>query len=145
MTTDTLNTVLSLTPPNTTTTTPPLLSILNLQNSSGNTPLHWATLNGHLDAVKALIVAGADCSIQNNAGRDVLWEAGLNDKRDVAEWIAMEGKGMDGGLSDGKGEEGCAQVEGGRGVEKGMGGELSDGKEKGSAQVEGEDGGGEGV
>lgn len=31
------------------------LPLLLAQNESGNTPLHWASLNGHLAAVEALI------------------------------------------------------------------------------------------
>lgn len=31
------------------------MPVLLAQNASGNTPLHWAGLNGHLDIVKALI------------------------------------------------------------------------------------------
>lgn len=31
------------------------ISALLLQNSSGNTPLHWAAFNGHLECVKALV------------------------------------------------------------------------------------------
>jgi len=41
---------------------------LDLQNASGNTALHWATLNGQLDAVKLLVEAGADVTVCNQAG-----------------------------------------------------------------------------
>src|SRR2546421_728241 len=51
---------------------PPLV---NHQNASGNTPLHWAALNGHLPCVKALVAAGADASITNEAGHDAVYEA----------------------------------------------------------------------
>src|SRR2546423_7444956 len=38
-------------------------SLVNHKNISGNTPLHWAALNGHLPCVKALVAAGAGASI----------------------------------------------------------------------------------
>ena len=68
---------------------------LNLQNASGNTPLHWAALNGHLPAVKLLIEAGADPSIINRAGKDAVYEAEVNEKNEVAAWLLTEGKGLE--------------------------------------------------
>ena len=35
-----------------------MLAALNAQNKAGNTPLHWAALNGHLPAVKVLLENG---------------------------------------------------------------------------------------
>lgn len=66
-------------------------AILNLQNRSGNTPLHWAALNSHLEAVKILIAAGANSSVRNKAGHDVVYEAAINSKEDVVEWLLKEG------------------------------------------------------
>ena len=68
---------------------------LNLQNVSGNTPLHWAALNGHLPAVKLLIEAGADPSVINRAGKDAVFEAEVNEKNEVAAWLLTEGKGLE--------------------------------------------------
>ncbi|KKK23977.1 hypothetical protein AOCH_007267 [Aspergillus ochraceoroseus] len=50
-----------------------LLQILG--KHSGNTALHWAALNTHLECVKALVEAGADVSIQNQAGLDAIFLA----------------------------------------------------------------------
>ena len=50
-------------------------SIVNHRNHSGNTPLHWAALNTHLECVKALVSAGADISAKNNAGLDAVFLA----------------------------------------------------------------------
>ena len=69
--------------------------LLNLQNVSGNTPLHWAALNGHLPAVKLLIEAGADPSVMNRAGKDAVYEAEVNEKNEVAAWLLTEGKGLE--------------------------------------------------
>lgn len=50
-------------------------NLVNHRNHSGNTPLHWAALNTHLDCVKALVQAGADVSIKNDAGLDAVFLA----------------------------------------------------------------------
>ena len=67
---------------------------LNLQNTSGNTPLHWAALNGYLSAVQLLMEAGADSTVMNKAGKDAVYEAEANDKNEVAAWLLTEGKGL---------------------------------------------------
>lgn len=38
-------------------------------NASGNTPLHWAALNGHETIVEALIAKGASKEIKNDFGQ----------------------------------------------------------------------------
>lgn len=83
---------------------------LNLINASGNTPLHWASLNGHLEAVKLLIEAGGDITIFNKAGHDAVFEAEVNDKKEVVDWLlghveALE-KSVGGGASNGEGSAG---------------------------------------
>ncbi|KAL8801793.1 MAG: hypothetical protein Q9200_006817 [Gallowayella weberi] len=75
---------------------------LNLPNFSGNTPLHWAALNGHLDAVKILIGAGADPAIRNNAGHDAVYEAERSGKKEVVEWLLKEGQGLERGIAGGR-------------------------------------------
>ena len=80
----------------------PQTALLDSQNSSGNTPLHWAALNGHLDAVKTLISAGADPAILNKAGHDAVYEAEINGKDAVAEWLLTEGKGLERGFNEGR-------------------------------------------
>ncbi|KAL8796433.1 MAG: hypothetical protein Q9182_007379 [Xanthomendoza sp. 2 TL-2023] len=78
---------------------------LNLPNSSGNTPLHWAALNGHLDAVKILIGAGADPTIRNNAGHDAVYEAERSGKTEVVEWLLTEGQGLESGIAGSRATE----------------------------------------
>lgn len=56
-------------------------------NDAGNTPLHWAALNGHLESVKLLIQSGADVTIINKAGHDAVFEAEINDKSAVVDWL----------------------------------------------------------
>ncbi|KAH6638763.1 ankyrin repeat-containing domain protein [Boeremia exigua] len=84
---------------------------LNLTNASGNTALHWASLNGHLEAVKLLIEAGGDITIFNKAGHDAVFEAEVNDKKEVVDWLlghveALE-KSVGGGPSNGEGSAGA--------------------------------------
>jgi hypothetical protein len=70
-----------------TSTEKPPPEFLNAVNESGNTPLHWAALNGHLESVKLLIQSGADVTIINRAGHDAVYEAEINDKNEVVDWL----------------------------------------------------------
>jgi ankyrin repeat protein len=70
-----------------TSTEKPAPEFLNALNESGNTPLHWAALNGHLESVKLLIQSGADVTIINRAGHDAVYEAEINDKNEVVDWL----------------------------------------------------------
>lgn len=74
------------------------LALLNAQNGSGNTALHWAALNGHLECVKILIDSGADPTITNAAGHDAVYEAELNDKKEVVDWVLKESEGLEMGI-----------------------------------------------
>lgn len=65
----------------------PASELINAVNEAGNTPLHWAALNGHLESVKFLIQYGADVTIINQAGHDAVFEAEINDKKDVVDWL----------------------------------------------------------
>ncbi|KAI4123204.1 MAG: hypothetical protein LQ347_006247 [Umbilicaria vellea] len=106
---ETLKFLLSLLPAPPHSTTPAEPNTINAQNSSGNTPLHWASLNGHVEAVKILVAAGADPALVNKAGHDVVYEAEVNGKEEVVEWLLKEGHGLETGLgvSGGEGENGA--------------------------------------
>ena len=64
-----------------------VLELLNRNNSSGNTSLHWAAMNGHLECVKVLVGAGGDATIKNGAGREAAVEAERAGKEDVASFL----------------------------------------------------------
>lgn len=106
---DTLKSLLALSPSATANaaTTYPL--DLNLQNKSGNTPLHWASLNGHVEAVELLVSAGADTEVKNHAGRNAGGEAENGEKVEVMEWLSAqrrgEGREEAGVVEDGDGKE----------------------------------------
>lgn len=68
----------------------PTAALINAVNDAGNTALHWAALNGHLESVKLLVQSGADVTIINKAGHDAVFEAELNDKREVVDWLLEE-------------------------------------------------------
>lgn len=110
-------------------------SLVNHRNVSGNTPLHWAAMNGHLEVVKALVAAGADARVKNERGRDCVLEAeiaGENGREGCKEcvvWMLMNCEGVDGGSGGAKEVEGDVLEEG----------EAGKGKEREKEPVEGAD------
>ena len=75
-------------------------TVLDFQNEWGNTPLHWAALNGHLEVVKALSAAGADMKVKNKAGHDAAYEAERNSKDAVVEFLLQQDQGLEGRADD---------------------------------------------
>ncbi|MCJ1398979.1 hypothetical protein MMC11_002181 [Xylographa trunciseda] len=108
--------------------TPALHSLISARNLAGNTALHYACLNGHLEAAKLLLAAGADPTIVNNAGHDAIYEAEANGKEEVSRWVLMEGKGLEKAVGsgedrtsrNGEGEESKEERDGENGVENQM-------------------------
>lgn len=62
-------------------------SYINAANSTGNTALHWAAFNGHLEVVKCLCDHGADPFIKNQYGHDVFYEAGQNEQEKTEDYL----------------------------------------------------------
>lgn len=66
-------------------------SLVNHGNKEGNTPLHWAAYNGHLEVVKSLLAVGADMWVKNSAGHLAMFEAERADKNDVVQHLLEAG------------------------------------------------------
>lgn len=45
------------------------------------------------------MAANADPTITNNAGHDAVYEAELNDKKDVVDWLLMHCDNLEGGIT----------------------------------------------
>ncbi|KAI8147889.1 hypothetical protein BJV82DRAFT_593784 [Fennellomyces sp. T-0311] len=66
-----------------------LKAMINVRNAEGNTPLHWAALNGQLPAVELLVKNGGDCKIKNEAGKTPIYEAQQRGHEKVAEFFLL--------------------------------------------------------
>jgi uncharacterized protein len=100
-------------------------------------------LNGHLEAVKVLIEEGADPTITNQRGHDAVFEAEVNDKREVVEWVLKEGgEVLENGVAGGEEREREGEEVGDEdeGMEEGSGKEDVMGEDgvagEGSAKLE---------
>ena len=66
-------------------------------------------MNGHLEAVKVLVAAGADPGVRNEAGRDAVVEAEMSGKeggKECAEWMLKNRAGLEKGLDGARETEG---------------------------------------
>ncbi|CCH62099.1 hypothetical protein TBLA_0G01550 [Henningerozyma blattae CBS 6284] len=83
---DIIKYIISLVRPNT--TMEEFEKYINHANKEGNTPLHWASLNGKLETVKLLCDEyEADPFIRNNAGHDSIYEAENNGKEVIENYF----------------------------------------------------------
>ncbi|RMZ88461.1 hypothetical protein DV736_g4319, partial [Chaetothyriales sp. CBS 134916] len=81
---------------------------INHKNVSGNTPLHWAGMNGHLAVVQALVAAGADPGLRNAAGRDAVVETEMSAKdgsKECAQWMLKNCASLERGVEGGEARE----------------------------------------
>ncbi|CBY00299.1 hypothetical protein IAQ61_011227 [Plenodomus lingam] len=84
-------------------------AFINAVNDAGNTALHWAALNGHIECVKLLVEAGTDVTLINKAGHDAVFEAEINDKGDVVDWLLGAVEELETGI--GQTDKGAARDE----------------------------------
>lgn len=108
----------------------PAPEVINAVNDAGNTPLHWAALNGQLESVKLLIQSGADVTIINRAGHDAVFEAEINDKQEVVDWLLGAVEELENGIGqtgESSGDaDGSDMVEDGEGTSTGRTASLED-------------------
>ena len=114
--------------------------LVNHKNVSGNTPLHWAAMNGHLEIVKVLVGAGAEVGVRNEAGRDAVVEAEMSSKEEAgrcAEWMLKNCEGLERGFGGAREGEVVLEevVEGGQEEQKEPNGEIT-GNDKNESNVE---------
>jgi len=73
----------------------------NTLDESGQTPLHLATDRGHIDCVKALILAGADIKSVDNDGISILQAAVIGGDKDCSHMLLVLGANPDQADNDG--------------------------------------------
>ncbi|KAI1760195.1 ankyrin [Hypoxylon sp. FL1150] len=87
--------------PETTEDTPPRdataeTPYINVQNTFGNTALHWACLGGHLDVVKLLLSRGASPTAANDKDQIPLDLAAFNNHMHVVNYFLSQSKDIEG-------------------------------------------------
>lgn len=128
-------------------------AFVNHRNHSGNTPLHWAALNTHIECVKALVEAGADVAIKNDAGHDAVFlaeraawsasaeEGDANEDEEQTQEIEMtvgEGEAEAEGQGQQQAQAGAGEMSAGRQVvEWLLSSEKAGGLESGANEAEG--------
>jgi len=60
--------------------------------------------------VKLLLESGADVSTLNAVGHDAVYEAEINDKNDVVDFLLKEAVGLDTGIAGAEGEDAEEEV-----------------------------------
>lgn len=73
---------------------------LDAPNEFGNTGVHWAAGQGHLDVVKYLVAEGASPALANDKNYVPLDLAGLNEKHDVVDYFLSQMEKMETGNGD---------------------------------------------
>lgn len=125
------------------------MAFVNHRNYSGNSPLHWAALNTHLECVKALVESGADVTVKNDAGHDAVflaeraaWSASaeeVNEDEEQTQEIEMTvGEGEREGEGQGENQQQTGEMSAGRQVvEWLLSSEKAAGLESGANEGEG--------
>ncbi|KDP35833.1 hypothetical protein JCGZ_10647 [Jatropha curcas] len=63
---------------------------VNLKDSEGRTPLHWAVDRGHLNVVDVLVGMSADINAKDIDGQTPLHYAAVCDREDIAEFLIRQ-------------------------------------------------------
>ncbi|KAL5538995.1 hypothetical protein UlMin_024314 [Ulmus minor] len=63
---------------------------LNLKDSEGRTPLHWAVDRGHLNVIELLVSKNADINAKDDEGLTPLHYAAVCDREAIAEYLVKQ-------------------------------------------------------
>lgn len=64
--------------------------LLSAQNLSGNTPLHWAIVNSHLETARVLLELGTDANLINEKGETPLDTALLYERDELVPLLSQK-------------------------------------------------------
>ncbi|KAL2921787.1 Acyl-CoA-binding domain-containing protein 2 [Bienertia sinuspersici] len=68
---------------------------VNLKDSEGRTPLHWAVDRGHLPVIELLYSKNADMNAKDNEGQTPLHYAVVCDREDISEYLVKHDAAVD--------------------------------------------------
>ncbi|VFQ63649.1 unnamed protein product [Cuscuta campestris] len=74
---------------------------VDLKDSEGRTPLHWAVDRGHMETTKLLISRKANVNAKDNEGQGPLHYAAVCERKDIAEMLVKNNADI--GMEDGEG------------------------------------------
>ncbi|CAN0922603.1 Acyl-CoA-binding domain-containing protein 2 [Linum grandiflorum] len=74
---------------------------VNLKDSEGRTPLHWAVDRGHLNIVELLVEQNADINAKDNEGQTALHYAVVCDREGIADLLVKQNANVDEKDNDG--------------------------------------------
>ncbi|KAI4337990.1 hypothetical protein L6164_016348 [Bauhinia variegata] len=78
---------------------------VNLKDSEGQTPLHWAVDRGHLNVTELLVSKNANVNAKDNDGQTPLHYAAVCEREDIAQYLVKHN--ADTGLKDNDGNFPC--------------------------------------
>ncbi|XP_059629007.1 acyl-CoA-binding domain-containing protein 1 [Cornus florida] len=78
---------------------------VNLKDSEGRTPLHWAVDRGHLSITELLVTRNADINAKDNEGQTPLHYAAVCEREAIAEFLVKQNAGTD--IKDNDGNSPC--------------------------------------
>ncbi|XP_057462409.1 acyl-CoA-binding domain-containing protein 1-like isoform X2 [Actinidia eriantha] len=68
---------------------------VNLKDSEGRTPLHWAVDRGHLNITELLVRKNADVNAKDNEGQSALHYAAVCEREAIAEFLVKQSADVD--------------------------------------------------
>ncbi|XP_021909327.1 acyl-CoA-binding domain-containing protein 2 [Carica papaya] len=68
---------------------------VNVKDSEGRTPLHWAVDRGHINIVEALVSNNADINAKDNEGQTPLHYAVVCEREAIAEFLVKQNADID--------------------------------------------------